>query len=89
MLSKLQLKRRFLSEKKNPSEDEKTRVALVEEMFHEFAAWVNKELPDGRPKSLALTNLETSVMWGVKAIVTEDSYPDPDQPSAKNKKDHK
>lgn len=85
MLSKLQLKRRFLAEKIDPSSDEKVRVANVAEVFHEFAAWLNNELPDGRPKSLALTNLETSIMWAVKSITTEDSYPDPNLPSIKNK----
>lgn len=85
MLSKLQLKRRFLAEKIDQSSDEKARIANVGEVFHEFAAWLNNELPDGRPKSLALTNLETSIMWAIKAIVTEDSYPDPNLPSIKNK----
>jgi hypothetical protein len=79
MLSKLQLNRRFLS-KKEIVEDEITRIAKVEEMFHDFASWVNSELPDGRQKSLALTNLENAVMWAAKAIATEDTYPEVEVP---------
>jgi hypothetical protein len=36
--------------------------------FIEFAEMLNNVLPDGRAKSVALTELETASMWAHKAI---------------------
>lgn len=36
--------------------------------FREFAEWLDEVLPDGRAKSVALTELENASMWSHKAI---------------------
>lgn len=37
-------------------------------MFREFAEWLDSNLPDGRAKSVAMTELENASMWSHKAI---------------------
>lgn len=37
-------------------------------VFREFAAWLDENLPDGRAKSVAMTELENASMWSHKAI---------------------
>lgn len=37
--------------------------------FKEFAEWLDERLPEGRHKSLALTELEAAFMWSFKAAV--------------------
>lgn len=36
--------------------------------FREFAEWLSENLPDGRAKSVAFTELENASMWSHKAI---------------------
>lgn len=36
--------------------------------FREFAEWLDANLPDGRAKSVAFTELENASMWAHKAI---------------------
>ncbi len=36
--------------------------------FREFAEWLDQNLPDGRAKSVAFTELENASMWSHKAI---------------------
>jgi hypothetical protein len=40
----------------------------VRETFIEFADFLNNTLPDGRAKSIAMTELETASMWAHKAL---------------------
>ena len=54
----------------NPSGNEKINEIKVK--ANELAAII-ETLPNGRRKSVALTNLETASMWAVKAAVCGDS----------------
>lgn len=40
----------------------------IRKKFLELATWIDANLPDGRAKSVALTDLENSSMWSNKAI---------------------
>lgn len=51
-----------------PSEAAETKHELVEGKFFELAEFLNDTLPDGRAKSLAMTDLESSAMWAAKAM---------------------
>ena len=59
----------------NLTPDEKA-IADIEEVRGEFKALVRtivRHVPPGRCRALALTNLETSLMYAVKGIVGVDS----------------
>lgn len=73
MLSKHQMDRRFGPEAKVDAETQ-THIKKVQETFKEFASWLDGDIPDGRCKSLALTNLETAVVWAAKAVAIEHTY---------------
>lgn len=40
--------------------------------FISFAKMLNRELPDGRAKAVALTQLEDAAMWAHKAVAMQD-----------------
>ncbi|QSM01221.1 hypothetical protein QDA08_gp26 [Microbacterium phage NoodlelyBoi] len=39
--------------------------------FREFAAFLDETLPDGRAKSVAMTELESASMWAHKSIAEQ------------------
>ena len=43
-------------------------MARVRDEFAELAQNLNRVLPEGRAKSMALTELETAAMWAQKSI---------------------
>ena len=52
-----------------PLTDEQVVIATqVRETFHHAAEAILNLLPEGRHKSLVLTNLEQASMWAIKAI---------------------
>ncbi len=57
---------RFRSNKLAVGEQE--RVEAVRSLFLDLALDLDRKLPDGRYKSLALTDLETASMYAVKAL---------------------
>jgi hypothetical protein len=52
----------------NPSADK--RVDVIKGMTEEMFAYLRKEVPDNRCRSIAITNFEQAAMWAVKACFT-------------------
>ena len=55
----------------NPSGD--LKVTTVKEAYANLEKWILDNVEPGRRRSIALTELETSAMYAVKAIVVGDS----------------
>lgn len=51
-----------------PKEGQPAAYTALREKAKEFAHLINELCPDSREKSLALTNLEESVMWANASI---------------------
>lgn len=73
MLDEFKLKRRF---PKTTHEDPRTtrRLDRMAEAYRNFAQAIDDSVKDGRLKSIAMTNLETSAMYASKAIVDEVTH---------------
>lgn len=56
-----------------PSNVTMPRTKLTRLRFVEMATFLDSILPQGRAKSLALTELENAEMWAIKAISEMDS----------------
>lgn len=54
----------------NPSGDD--RITAVKEAYANLSECIEYNVPDCRRRSIALTNLETSAMYAVKAIAVGD-----------------
>jgi hypothetical protein len=54
-----------------PNEEQIKRIEELRETYKSLAKQVNDTCKDSRYKSLAITSLEESLMWGVKSIVME------------------
>lgn len=48
------------------------RVAKLREAFSALHDLIEKTAPASREKSVAFTNLETTAMWAIKAVVCND-----------------
>lgn len=55
-----------------PSEDGMERITNLREVFSVVKAAIEKNCPESRQRSVALTELETSAMWAIKAVVFND-----------------
>lgn len=55
-----------------PSEVGLKKITALREAFSTLHTLILDLAPDSREKSVALTNLETAAMWGIKSIVTND-----------------
>lgn len=74
MLGKEEIEKRFMS--RTPTTDTVEHHRLVRRVFIDFAEYLDNRLPEGRAKSLALTELENSAMWAHKAIAQDDPIND-------------
>lgn len=54
-----------------PSQEQLDRILIIRALGKELGKAVILNAPNGRERSIALTNLEESIMWAVKAIVLE------------------
>lgn len=52
-----------------PSEEDLTELR---EAFSKMSDWIEANCGASREKSVALTNLETTAMWAIKAVVFND-----------------
>lgn len=68
-LSPQEIAERFSSV--TPTEELAGRLQELRENFIVFAETLNNELPECRAKSLALTHLEDTAMWAIKALCRE------------------
>lgn len=55
-----------------PSIDGIEKIRVLREAFSELHDLIETTAPQSREKSVALTNLETTAMWAIKAIVCND-----------------
>lgn len=66
-LSKDELRNRFGTKVPQSNQAAYNHARLRDE-YHAFASLLNDVLPEGRAKSIALTELETAAMWSHKAM---------------------
>lgn len=55
-----------------PTGDQRDRSARLTEAYVELAALVEEIAPHSRTRSIALTDLESSLMWANKSIYTKE-----------------
>jgi hypothetical protein len=57
-----------------PSEDGLARITAIREAYSTIERIIRDNCPDSRQKSVAITELETSAMWAIKAVVFNDPH---------------
>ncbi len=55
-----------------PSKEGLEKVALLRKAFSDLHDLIEANSPKSREQSIALTNLETTAMWDIKAVVCND-----------------
>ena len=55
-----------------PSEDGFQKISRLREAFSLVQRAIQDNCPESRQKSVAITELETSAMWAIKAVVFND-----------------
>ena len=55
-----------------PGEDGLSKIRELREAFSELHTKIESLAPASRERSVALTNLETTAMWAIKAVVVND-----------------
>jgi hypothetical protein len=56
----------------HPSVDGLQRITALREAFSVVKAAIEAQCPESRQRSVAITELETSAMWAIKAVVFND-----------------
>lgn len=56
-----------------PKADQSGRYSAIRELAGDFAILISESCPESREKSLALTNLEQTVMWANAAIARNET----------------
>lgn len=59
-------------------------ITELREMFSALHAKIEELVPLSRERSVALTNLETSAMWAIKAAVSNDPESEVDLPDKRS-----
>lgn len=55
-----------------PSQDGLDKITKLREAFSTLSDLVESTCPQSRERSVALTELETTAMWAIKAVVCND-----------------
>ncbi len=55
-----------------PSSDGMLRITSIRNAFSEVKKVIEANCPESRQRSVAITELETSAMWAIKAVVFND-----------------
>lgn len=55
-----------------PSDDGMAKITALREAFSAVKATIEANCPPSRQTSVAITELETSAMWAIKAVVFND-----------------
>ena len=55
-----------------PSEEGLKKITVLRESYSRLQADIEACCPNSRQKSVAITELETSAMWAIKAVVFND-----------------
>lgn len=61
------------------TEVKQTQHEVVRQECHALAVLINETIPDGREKSLAITNLEQTMFWANAGIARPRSAPAPER----------
>jgi hypothetical protein len=56
----------------NPSDAGREKITRLREAFSQLQDLIDEVAPNSREKSVAITNLETTAMWAIKAVVKND-----------------
>jgi hypothetical protein len=64
-----------------PSDDGLSKITQVRRAFSELDRLLKATCPASRELSVAITNLETTAMWAIKAVVINDSASVVEQPN--------
>lgn len=68
-----------------PSQEGLETIQMFRQAYSAMHATIEKFAPDSRERSIALTNLETSAMWAIKAVVCNDPNSEIETPPATKK----
>lgn len=55
-----------------PSDDGLAKINALREKYSDLQRAIEENCPPSRQKSVAITELETSAMWAIKAVVFND-----------------
>lgn len=55
-----------------PSDDGLTKITKIRKAFSDLDLLIKELAPNSREKSVAITELEDSAMWAIKAVVLND-----------------
>lgn len=55
-----------------PSDDGLAKITKLRKAFSALHDLIEEVAPASRERSVALTNLETTAMWAIKSVVTND-----------------
>ena len=55
-----------------PSTDGMTKITALREVYSQVARAIEEHCPNSWQTSVAITELETSAMWAIKAVVFND-----------------
>lgn len=55
-----------------PSDDGMNKINALREAFSNLGRLIEETCPSSRHKSVAITQLETTAMWAIKAVVFND-----------------
>jgi hypothetical protein len=64
------MKKTYAYHKPSPAGLEK--ISRLRQAFSDLHDLIEREAPNSRERSVALTNLETTAMWAIKAVVCND-----------------
>jgi hypothetical protein len=64
------MKKTYAYHKPSPAGLEK--ISRLRQVFSDLHDLIEREAPNSRERSVALTNLETTAMWAIKAVVCND-----------------
>ena len=56
-----------------PTDDGLAKINKLREIYSEVERVIHEVCPNSRQKAIAVTELETSAMWAIKAVVFNDS----------------
>lgn len=55
-----------------PTDDGLGRITRLRDIYSQVQRVIDEVCPNSRQKSVAITELETSAMWAIKAVVFND-----------------
>ena len=64
-----------------PSPNGLDKITLLRKAFSELHDIIELRCPNTRERAVALTNLETTAMWAIKAVVCNDAESSVEQPA--------